>query len=89
MRSKRGRTKWRRDILNRASSLEVNLKTGEIGVLEKEPSYRDGARMYRDRPKAERFMIYMEIIKDADNGMSEDTKKKIRKSLNLEGLDVV
>lgn len=89
MKSKRGRTKWRRDMLNRASSLSADLSTGQISVAQKEPSYREGVRAYRERPKSERYMIYMEIIKDANNGMSEDTKKKIRKSLNLEGLDVV
>ncbi len=75
--------------MNRASSLEVNMQDGTLSSREMEPSYREGVRAYRERPKSERYMIYMEIIKDAENGMSEDTKKKIRKSLNLEGLDVV
>lgn len=87
MKSKRGRTKWRRDLLSRASTLGLT-PNGEIQVVERPPSYVEGCYRFREAPKAERIMIYMEIIKDADN-ISDGTKKKIRKALNLEGLDVV
>lgn len=85
------RTKWRRDLLNRASSLTYNIETGGLDVVEREPSYRDGVLSsdLRSKPKQDRYMVYLEIMKDADKGMSNKTKRKLRKALNLDGLEGV
>ncbi len=78
----RGKT-LRRIILDRAHSLTMDLATGELSVVDREPSYREGAlSIMGNANPAERNLVYLEAIKEAHE-MSDGTKRKLRKVLKI------
>ena len=74
-------------LMDRTSSLGVSLE-GSLQVVEKAPSYRKVAHAAASGSREDRWNVYMEFVKEAD-GASEDTKHKLRKSLGLEGNNVL
>ena len=87
MRKKRTKKTIRAIIFNRVSSLGVTSE-GKLSVRERPSSFRDVARTVSNASREDRWNAYMEFVKEADNA-SEDTKRKVRKSLGLEGDDAI
>ena len=75
-------------LMDRTSSLGVSLE-GSLQVVEKAPSSRKVAHAAASGSREDRWNVYMEFIKEVGGGASEDTKRKVRKSLGLEGNNVL
>jgi hypothetical protein len=84
---KRTKKTIRAIVMDRVATLGVSSE-GKLMVREKPPSYRTVSSTLHNASREDRWNAYMEFVKEAD-GASEDTKRKVRKRLGLEGQDEI